>query len=73
LSSIDRFNKTILTRIANITCKGVAVSSVADCVYEGTICSDEGTCVNSKCVCHKNREGDYCEDEVLVVPPALSA
>jgi hypothetical protein len=64
LSSVDRFNKTILTRIASMTCNGATVSSVAGCVYQGMVCADAGTCVNSKCVCNSDREGEYCQTAV---------
>lgn len=69
LSSVDRFNKTILTRIASMTCNGVAVSSVAGCVYQGMVCADAGACVNSKCVCHSDRQGEYCQTAVRLRTP----
>jgi hypothetical protein len=51
----------LLDQLATVTSQGEPAFSLAGCIYEGTICADQGTCVNSTCVCYAEREGEYCE------------
>jgi hypothetical protein len=53
---------TLLEQLASVTSNGVQVFSLANCIYEGTICFDLGKCVSGACVCNSNREGDFCEN-----------
>jgi hypothetical protein len=51
----------LLNQLAMVTSQSKAAFSLAGCIYEGTVCADEGTCVDSACVCKADREGSYCE------------
>jgi hypothetical protein len=52
---------TLLDQLASVESDGVQAFSLAGCIYDGTICSDQGTCVNNACVCSSSRSGDFCE------------
>jgi hypothetical protein len=47
-------HKPLLARLLNqikaVTCDGMAVSPLAGCIDNGTICSDRGTCFNDSCL-----------------------
>jgi hypothetical protein len=40
----------LLNQIKAVTCDGKAVSPLAGCIDNGTICSDRGTCFNGSCL-----------------------
>ncbi|NEJ83367.1 hypothetical protein GR268_43640, partial [Rhizobium leguminosarum] len=52
---------TLLDQLASGTSGGVQAFSLAGCIYEGTVCFDQGTCVQGSCVCNSNRSGEFCE------------
>jgi hypothetical protein len=58
------FKARFLNHMKDFTCKGVRVSHVANCIAEGKLCSDAGTCINNACQCSSGREGQFCEDFV---------
>lgn len=47
--------------MANMTCKGEPVSSYYPCIYKGTLCSGNGECLKTGCICRSNFTGDYCQ------------
>nr|UMO80026.1 Serine/threonine protein kinase [Pandoravirus aubagnensis] len=57
----------LLNALATFECGGAPVSALAGCVYQGTLCSDRGTCVTgrtasaSRCACDKGYAGTACE------------
>nr|WIL03466.1 serine/threonine kinase [Cedratvirus plubellavi] len=51
----------MLESLKNFTFQGVQVSEIAPCVYQGTLCSEQGTCSQGVCYCYQGREGEYCE------------
>lgn len=57
----------LLDSLAAFECDGAPVSALAGCVYQGTLCSDRGTCVTgrtasaSRCACDKGYTGTACE------------
>lgn len=51
----------LLNQLATVHSQGKPAFSLAGCIYEGTICADQGTCVSSECVCKAEREGKHCE------------
>jgi hypothetical protein len=51
----------MLEFVANMTCQGQHVSSVYNCIYQRTICSDHGVCSAGACLCSSGYEGEYCE------------
>ncbi|SPN79556.1 Serine/Threonine-protein kinase [Brazilian cedratvirus IHUMI] len=51
----------MLNSLKNFTFQGVQVSAIAPCVYDGTLCSEQGTCQQGVCVCNPGREGEFCE------------
>lgn len=53
--------RRLLDIVSNMTCGGVHVSSVYGCIYQGTICSNQGACTNGACLCESGYEGQYCE------------
>ncbi|AVL95162.1 putative serine/threonine protein kinase receptor [Moumouvirus australiensis] len=60
-SSNPELKSTILNLLKTFNFEGQSVSSYANCIYEGTICSDLGTCNNNSCICNSGRTGQYCE------------
>ncbi|AGD92983.1 putative serine/threonine-protein kinase/receptor [Megavirus lba] len=53
--------KNNLELLKSFTFNGQQVSQYANCINDGTICSDKGSCTNNVCLCDKDRTGDYCE------------
>jgi len=59
----------ILNFIASLSCDGKPSSSIYNCLYQGTICSNHGICsstatnANVNCVCSTLYGGQYCEVE----------
>ncbi|QTF49759.1 putative serine/threonine-protein kinase/receptor [Acanthamoeba polyphaga mimivirus] len=53
-----------LNLLKNFVVDGEPISSIANCIYQGTICSDMGTCNNNSCLCNSYRKGIYCENIV---------
>lgn len=51
----------LLSSLISITYKGKPVSPLFGCVANGQVCSSQGTCQNSKCVCNNGWEGTYCQ------------
>lgn len=59
----------VLTLVGGMKCNGSdqAVSSVAGCIYQGTVCSNRGVCTTStsspqgSCLCESGYQGTYCE------------
>jgi hypothetical protein len=62
---------TLLDQLALVTSNGVQAFSLADCIYEGTVCFDMGSCVSGACVCDKDREGTFCENAKSTCRPEL--
>ncbi|AQN68650.1 protein tyrosine kinase (PTK) family protein [Saudi moumouvirus] len=60
-SSNPKLKSVILNSLKSFKFEGQSVSAYADCIYEGTICSDLGTCNNNSCICDSGRTGQYCE------------
>lgn len=56
--------KNNLELLKSFTFNGKQVSQFANCINDGTICSDKGTCNNNLCLCEKDRTGDYCQHVV---------
>lgn len=50
-SANEAVKRRILNTLASVRCDGVATFSLAGCVFNGTFCSDRGTCTNGVCVC----------------------
>jgi hypothetical protein len=55
----------VLSTIKGMTCKGEPVSPLHSCIGDGTLCSNNGQCVSSKCVCAAPWAGDLCEVNTL--------
>jgi hypothetical protein len=58
--------KRLLDIVAGMTCDGAPVSSIHDCIYQSTVCSDHGVCNqdgegDGVCYCDPGYEGDHCE------------
>nr|UDO47407.1 ser/thr kinase [Pandoravirus massiliensis] len=57
----------LLSALAAFECGGAPVSALSGCIYQGTLCSDRGTCVTgraasaSRCACDKGYTGSACE------------
>jgi guanyl-specific ribonuclease Sa len=62
--SNEALKARFLNQLREFTCKGLRVSQVANCVFDGQLCSDAGSCVENGCVCQSGREGQYCESLV---------
>ncbi len=58
--------KSLLNYLVNVTCNGKPAFRLYSCVNNGTLCSGQGVCINSKCTCPRNRSGTYCESDVDV-------
>lgn len=55
----------VLDALAGLSCGGVSSFSLAGCVYQGTLCSNAGTCSSDGvCSCDSGRDGQYCESTV---------
>jgi len=50
-----------LDALVSINCGVKAVSEFAGCVYDGSICSNRGTCKSGNCVCPSGWTGIYCD------------
>lgn len=58
----DTTYSQVLDALATLTCDGDKVFAQSGCVYQGTLCSDAGTCSSDGvCSCNSGREGQYCE------------
>jgi hypothetical protein len=53
--------KRLLDFVGNMTCDGQHVSSVYRCIFERTICSNQGVCTSGVCICTSGYEGSFCE------------
>ncbi|AVL94173.1 putative serine/threonine protein kinase receptor [Megavirus vitis] len=60
-------NPTLMAHNLNLlkvfTYDNVTVSNIANCIYQGTICYNQGTCNENSCLCNSGRDGYYCELE----------
>jgi hypothetical protein len=63
-ASNEALKARFLNQLKEFTCKGLRVSQVANCVFDGKLCSDAGSCVENQCGCQSGREGQYCESLV---------
>ncbi|AGF85754.1 tyrosine kinase family protein [Moumouvirus goulette] len=70
--------KNNLELLKSFTFNGEQVSQIANCINDGTICSNNGTCTNNFCLCDENRTGKYCEsvistssDNILIIVLAI--
>ena len=61
---LESTKREILSTLVDVTCQGVYVNALRPCVQDGVICSNEGTCANSVCLCNATRTGTYCESVV---------
>jgi hypothetical protein len=52
----------VLDELVQIKCDGKAVSSLRNCVRNGTLCSDAGECQNNRCICSPERTGEFCDE-----------
>ncbi len=55
--------RRLFNLLRNITCKGEPVSSLRNCIRNGTLCNDHGTCINHKCICNYGYSGRHCQVE----------
>ena len=62
--------KRLLEFVAGMTCDGVQVSSVYGCIFNGTLCSDNGVCTNNACLCRFRLRGHLLPD---AIPTASSS
>ncbi|ALR84495.1 putative serine/threonine-protein kinase receptor [Niemeyer virus] len=62
-SSHPKILRENLELLQSFTFEDRTVSKVANCIFEGTICYDKGTCNNNVCLCNIDREGQFCELE----------
>jgi ABC-type phosphate transport system substrate-binding protein len=53
----------LLNYVADITCDGEPVSALSNCIYNGTLCSDMGNCLEGSCYCADDRTGTWCEKQ----------
>jgi serine/threonine protein kinase/ABC-type phosphate transport system substrate-binding protein len=60
-STITVWKKMMLTAVARMSCDGKNVSSIAGCVSDGELCSDNGLCVSGACECADGWAGTHCE------------
>lgn len=64
LANVDETLMSLFyTQLKNFTCDGTPVSALAGCINDGALCSNMGTCVDSRCSCFSERTGTYCEFE----------
>ncbi|QTF49773.1 putative serine/threonine-protein kinase/receptor [Acanthamoeba polyphaga mimivirus] len=60
-SSDPQLRSVVLDLLKNFKFEDESVSSYANCIYQGSICSNFGTCIESACICNSSRTGTYCE------------
>jgi hypothetical protein len=55
--------RRLLNGLKEFTCNGQPVSALSNCISNGDLCSDVGTCsaMTGSCVCPDDREGQFCE------------
>jgi hypothetical protein len=46
-----------------VVCGGERMLAEWNCVSDGYLCSDHGTCVNNVCQCDDGYKGTYCQSE----------
>jgi hypothetical protein len=61
---LENTRRAILDKLVDVQCQGVYVNTLRPCVQNGTICSEQGSCVSGQCLCNATRTGDYCESVV---------
>lgn len=62
--AVDNGNasRIVLGHLATfVSSDGLAASSIAGCIYQGTVCSNAGTCNTDRCLCNDDRTGQHCE------------
>lgn len=60
-STIPYLRSRFLDLMVNFTCNGTSVSTISNCVSQGKLCSDRGTCTGNTCLCNDDACGKYCE------------
>ncbi|BCS82572.1 putative serine/threonine-protein kinase receptor [Cotonvirus japonicus] len=63
-SNHPKYYKENLELLKSFTFEGKNVSEIANCINDGSICSNSGSCTDGVCICQKDRIGDYCESVV---------
>ncbi len=61
----DLIKRQMYKFLAGVTCQGVQVSSLANCITaDGLLCSNHGSCVNNACRCFAGYTGPLCDGVV---------
>jgi hypothetical protein len=60
-TKVRSIKSRLLDQLKRFTCDGVQVSQLANCILDGQLCSNSGSCINNECRCDTGKEGQYCE------------
>jgi hypothetical protein len=62
-SELEGHTLTIALPAQQVVCGGERMLAEWNCISDGYLCSDHGTCVNNVCQCDDGYKGTYCQSE----------
>ena len=72
-ATVPGLSQRILLALANVTCNGEKVSSIANCVSaQGTLCSNRGVCYEKRCECGEGWTGEHCQTNISTLRTTAS-